>query len=475
MPTLITDRYGNTVTYTYDSANPWQLKSIVGSDANGSPRRLDLTYVSSTSNLISTLSDGTRTWRYTYDTSAPQARLTSVILPDQSRWSLSDIYPLVKSLEYQSPGGCTDNGYYDVTSISGSMVHPSGARGDFTLTPTKHGRAGVEKQCLEVGSDAEIAMYPWVFDTYSLVRKQISGPGLQPLVWTTEYPEAQPSWAPCNGCLAWKTVAVTDPESHRTEYTFGTLYRETEGQLLQVFAYDRGGNLLRKTTTNYVEPLQPFGFSAQGRGDGALAAKVIETGSRVTVQQGVSFSWQAQSFNEYAQPTQIVRSSTLGYSRGETTKYNNNTAKWVLGQVEQVTEGSTGRVPVLNGYNATTANLETVRKFGQLEKTLAYNADGTLYTQKDGKGQTTTYSNYKRGIPLNVRYADGTSESATVDNLGLLRSVTNAAGFITGYDYDAIGRLRAISYPGGDTVAWNPTIISYSQSTVNEYGLEPGH
>jgi YD repeat-containing protein len=32
MPTVVTDRFGNTVTYTYDTARPWQLKSIQSSD-----------------------------------------------------------------------------------------------------------------------------------------------------------------------------------------------------------------------------------------------------------------------------------------------------------------------------------------------------------------------------------------------------------------------------------------------------------
>jgi hypothetical protein len=37
LPTLVTDRFGNTVTYTYDATNKWQLMSIVANDAAGSP------------------------------------------------------------------------------------------------------------------------------------------------------------------------------------------------------------------------------------------------------------------------------------------------------------------------------------------------------------------------------------------------------------------------------------------------------
>jgi YD repeat-containing protein len=206
-----------------------------------------------------------------------------------------------------------------------------------------------------------------------------------------------------------------------------------------------------------------------------MSAKVTETGKRVIAQQGATFTWEAKAFNGYAQPTEVIRSSSLGYSRTDLTDYYNNTSKWVLGQVAKVTEKDSGRVPVLNGYNASTANLETITKFGKLEQSLTYYADGTLWMRKDGKGNTTTFKNYKRGIPQNVTYADGSTESATVDDIGLVSTVTNAAGFTTSYGYDAIGRLQSITHPKDDSVAWNPTTISYSQVQGDEFGLAAGH
>lgn len=47
-PTRITDRFGNTVTYSWDSTNPWRLLSITSSDGtSGTSRSLSFTYSSS--------------------------------------------------------------------------------------------------------------------------------------------------------------------------------------------------------------------------------------------------------------------------------------------------------------------------------------------------------------------------------------------------------------------------------------------
>ena len=62
LPTLVTDRHGNTVSYTYDPVNPWRLSSISASDG----RNISLSY-DGTSNRVASVYDGTRTWTYTYN------------------------------------------------------------------------------------------------------------------------------------------------------------------------------------------------------------------------------------------------------------------------------------------------------------------------------------------------------------------------------------------------------------------------
>lgn len=477
LPTVITDRFGNKVTYTYDTTNKWQLKSIVGDDASGSARTLTLTYVnpgSTASTSVQSVSDGTRTWKYAYNGSGLTARLKTVTLPDNSAWQLDSIAPLAVDLVYQGDGNCDDPGIFYETVVTGSMTHPSGASGTFTLTPTRHGRAGVQNVCkFDSMAQTYTATYARLFDSYALTSKQLSGPGLETLTWTTDYPDAQSSWAPCNACVADKTVRVTNPAGDTTQHTFGTLYRETEGQLQKVEVVSRSGDVLRSTTTRYRAAVAPFGVSLQARGDGYLAAQVMEVDQRITSQQGETFKWEANAFDAYAHPTEVTRSSSLGYSRTENTTYDNNLSKWVIGQVGKVT--SAGKTMTANTYDATTATLSSVSSFGSVQRSMTYYADGTLKTLADGAQQTTTFSNYKRGIAQNIAYADGKSESAAVNNLGHITSLTNEAETTTTFGYDTMGRLTSITYPAADTVAWTGTTISFMRSTSSQNGLPAGH
>ena len=479
LPTRVTDRFGNTVTYIYDTTNKWQLTSIVANDASESARAITLSYAtpgSVASNLVTSVSDGTRTWTYAYDNISTE-NLISVTLPDGSSWKqMNAISPLLADIDYQSEGSCEIPGYLAVAAATGYMIHPSGARGDFTLSPTSHGRSGVEYRCdVDPYYQTYTPFYPKIFDTYALTRKSLTSPGSnQPATeWLTSYAPEASSWGPCNGCNASTQVEVKDPAGNTTRFTFGTLFRETEGQLQQTEVLDEYRNVIRTTYQQYTDPIQPLGYSDQRRGDGEMSARVSETNRRQITQQGVDFVWQANSFDGFAKPTQVTRSSGAN-SRTENTVYENNLGKWVLGQVRSVTEASTGKVMVLNSYNATTAALESVSKFGRLVQTMGYNADGTVATRSDPLGYTTRFFNYKRGVPRNVTFADNNSESAVVDNLGNFSSVTDAAGFTTTFGYTA-GRLSSIVYPAGGPVAWNNTTLSFAPVGAAEYDLPAGH
>jgi YD repeat-containing protein len=114
-------------------------------------------------------------------------------------------------------------------------------------------------------------------------------------------------------------------------------------------------------------------------------------------------------------------------------------------------------------------------QFGGLERILTYNADGTLATVADGKRNTTTLADWKRGIPQTIRDASGATQTATVDDSGRLRSVTGKTGSTTRYDYDAMGRITLVDYPDGDTVDWTSTVASFAPVAASEYGLPAGH
>lgn len=172
------------------------------------------------------------------------------------------------------------------------------------------------------------------------------------------------------------------------------------------------------------------------------------------------------------------------YSRTEVISYHDNTTKWVLGQTASVT--CMASVPTSTScdgndvvsqttYNATTALPTATYAFGKLQSSMTYFADGTINTVKDGRNNLTTLSNWKRGIPQTIQYADGTSQSAVVNDNGWITSITDENGFTTGYSYDAMGRLSGISYPTGDTTAWSSTTRSFVSVASAEYGIAAGH
>ena len=168
------------------------------------------------------------------------------------------------------------------------------------------------------------------------------------------------------------------------------------------------------------------------------------------------------------------------YTRSEIITYHDNTARWVLGQIAQVTCvaptsalpagcGASGTVMSDTTYDPTYALPLTSRSFGKLQQTLTYDTTsivasgqlGTLRTVADGNNNITTLSNWKRGIPQTIQYPatpespGGAAQSAIVDNNGWIASVTDENGFTTSYGYDLMGRLASIVYPTGDTTLWN--------------------
>jgi hypothetical protein len=145
LPTLVTDRYGNTVTYQYNPAVPTQLQSITGSDG----RQITIAYVAG-SDRIQSVTVGSRIWTYgytaggtNYDTGYARAShfLSSVVQPDGKSWSF-DLQPLHRMLIFSpTPSSCPDPKpvvYPD--DRTGTMTHPSGATASLTTRGTVHGR-----------------------------------------------------------------------------------------------------------------------------------------------------------------------------------------------------------------------------------------------------------------------------------------------------------------------------------------------
>lgn len=479
MATHVGDRFGNWVRYTFDPARPLVVTRIESSDGRV------ITINNSLGRAI-TASDGTRTYIYTY---SPAGNLIGAQRPDGTRWTFN-LAPMVPvALQTAGEGAtCDSPGDFPVDSYTGTMTHPSGATGTFTTQFTLLGTSYVERICIPhpSGGPATIgAVYPRFVSTQALVAKRITGPGMAPMAWSYAY-AAPGGWNTCTTCVDQRTVTVTEPDGALTRHVFGSRWRESEGQLQQVDEGWTGSAALRTTTYRYRLPEtlfwpEQFGLALSDKHDW-LSSRHRPLDERIVFQQGTTFTWEVgfrlAGFDRLVRPTRVRKSSSAGYERTEFTVRHDNRALWVLDQTSRVylipDVGADVEIEA-HDYDSLTALRIATREFRRPVRSYAYNVDGTLAAVGDSAGKVTRLLNHRRGKPQQVIYADGTSESQIVNNLGNPDSRTNAAGTTTTFGYDSMGRLSSVSYPAGDPVAYFPTLQVFEQANAPRYGLEAGH
>lgn len=409
-----------------------------------------------------------------------------VTLPDTTQWSFNLRQLSVDaevSLE-DSHGDCAKAAIPSNlgASYSGTITHPSGLIGTFTVRPVKHGRSYVYKECWgDTAHDADYAITPAAYYSLSLTKKTFSGPGLPTEVWTFAYSDPHESWlqdcATTTSCPTTVWTDVTGPEGSAMRHTFSNRFDISESHLLRTDSYAGavGTTLLRSEISTYAEPDRgpwpvQVGYNLQSLRLNEAQTTQLAPVSRTDLQQdGVAASTVINSFDALARPLSVTRSNP-SFSRTDVTAYYDDADNWVLGQVAQVTNANKGIVVSQSDYDPTTALPIRAWSFGKLQMSMTYNTDGTLSTSVDGNSHTTRFSNWKRGLPQLITHADGTWQSAVVDDLGLIRSTTDENGYTTAYDYDAIGRMKSVTPPEG-----NPTCQVFEPVTSNDYGLAAGH
>ncbi|KQZ56333.1 hypothetical protein ASD53_12325 [Lysobacter sp. Root559] len=504
-PTRIEDRFGNWVSYQWSGA---QLQSITSSDG----RQLSFTWENANGfDRVAKVTTNTgREWRYGY---SDFSQLTSVTLPDNSSWSI-DFRALWGNPYYSNepepmiPGGqarlqdkalgCSWMRALVPLTRTATITHPSGARGEFVFQTIRHGRHKVPLDCrwppdmsarpepdFEPTEDTYTALIPARFDVLAVRSKTVTGPGLPGYTWTYDYKNVPVgSWNEgCANCPPTKITEVSGPDGERTVNTYGVVFNENEGQLLQVDTY-AGGTLLRSSTTTYLSNAAAqqqssfadrMGVSPQVRLDSFSSERQRPTVFSSVQQDGVRFDMANETFDEFAQATRVGQSNTLGYTRTDLTDYYNDKMLWVIGQVAKQTNANTGAIVSRTDYHAASALPLRHYAYEKLQQSLGYHPDGTLASVTDGRNLTTSVTDWKRGSPQTVSFQDGTRKLASVDGNGWLTSLTDENGYATGYGYDAMGRIIRITPPAGDEVPWNATTAVFEQVGNAEYGLGAGH
>jgi len=491
--TQIQDRFGNTLTYNYDSSTGY-LTSITANDG----REVDVAYTAG-SPLIQSITEKavdvpSRTWTYSYTVPTQTyalTTLTGVQLPDGSAWSyqLGSVQSLLINLQN---GNCQLNTLPQLLPTGGtqpSITAPSGLTATFNVAARLSGRSYVPRDCYgdDVGT-ANISVYPEYAAQFAMTSEVLSGAGMPTETWSYSYSPTNQSWGndPCatNGtCATTVYTDVTDPNGNDTRYTFSNRFDATEG-LLQSTNYYSGaasGTLMRSEVDTYANPTggpwpASYGTDLLYRDNQSQVSELSPLSQRATTEEGDTYNWQAMAFNAYAQPTDVKRYNAIAGQAPieETTVYLNDTNLWVLGLPQTVTNVATGEVEMSNAYYPNDT-LQSRARFGQTLMNYTFNSAGQLASFTDGNNHTTSLSNYERGIPQSISYPDNSSESLAVDDLGEIASLTDQNGHTTGYSYDPVGRIAGITYPAGDAVALYPTTFTYSFVAAAERGVAANH
>lgn len=493
--TQVVDRFGNSLTYTYNNANG-NLTGITASDG----RSVTISY-DSTGYLITSITAQApnvapqvpRTWNYSYDTSnTVLPSLKTVTLPDgKSTWSYGLAAFQTTPIEMTVEGDCSQNKPGTVTqaTVTGTVTHPSGLTGTFTLTVMPHGRSYVPKACwgpAGAGSDLQFYSYPEVYFQPTITSKSFSGAGVATENWTYNYSAPNQS-SNADACYSSGTCAstvytdVVDPNGNDVRYTYSNRFDATEGQLLSTtyYAGGAGGAVLRTETNTYANPTggpwpSQYGQDLQGRNNWWQTQEVAPLQMRQTQEEGDTYTWQALAYDAYTHPTDVKRFNSIAgqQSIDETTNYLNDPNLWVLGLPQTVVNNTTNETEIANTYNSQDL-LQSRSRFGEFLMSYTYNSAGQLASFTDGNSHTTTLSNYYRGVPQLINYPDNTHISVAADDFGQIVQYIDQIGDRTEYIYDPLRRVTFVDYPTGDS--WCGKSIAYNYVTTAERGIPAGH
>ena len=327
LATKAQDRYGNTLTYTYDPANPIRLLSIVASDGAS----ITLTY--NAEGRIATASSAGQTWLYTYEpegtgTLDPYGVLSTVTLPDGSAWKLErSVYAYGNTVPESFGQHCNyDPGKYtswgDSQVYRMRMTHPSGAVGEFYFKTIAHGYNNIPGASCSPGGQALILGRPKASLISALVKKTLQGAGIPFTEWTFHY---TPSWSfdfECtNGCQNTATTTITRNDGRVEQHIYGNDQQNNANQLLSHRVLQNGVVLQRQDHRYLTSAVgQPFPDVAVGPvgPDGGISLDNpffrrnrprFET---ITYQDGLVMKQVVNQFDEFVREVSITKSSQPG-------------------------------------------------------------------------------------------------------------------------------------------------------------------
>ena len=319
--TRIEDRFGNWVAYHYSATGI--LDAIDASDG----RRVTLAnngYNITSATVVSAA--GNRTWTYQYSTQDAQGALTSMVLPDGTSWQFSLDGLFYIGMPLQTSGNCNgavQNDGLTGTTRTGSITSPSGATATYALRTLHIGRSYIPMACFSpVEGYAPYAEIPKDSWGYALSSKTVSGPGLSQATWTYSYSSGNSSWSSdCSGgCATTVWTDVTNPDGVRNRSIFSNRFDGSENLLLRTETYPaQPGAAVQAADTVYAisppdetnspYPWRSVGFDFTPRSNWQVSERWTPAQSTTVTQDGRAFQRVVNSYDMYARPLSVTKSS----------------------------------------------------------------------------------------------------------------------------------------------------------------------
>jgi hypothetical protein len=452
--TTLTDSANNRITVKYKGDNEdlyhnYNQKPFISS-VTGQGATIRFTYTNDQYSdgrdyqhmRLRTVSANSQTVTYGYDQvgSSTDWRLTSVNLPGASNVSGSWRYRYF----------INESNLYDST------------RGRFSIREVQHPKGG----------EINYTYTHNYFDSSSGIRttsirtKTSSGPDVNGGTWRYSYQKSSNS-------NDFDTTTIVAPDGTYTYKHYGAdgasngeVWRI--GLLSQKRITGNGGNQSEEYVWSRRTISNENHVGSRGLTDNSIFAPILD--EKVITRDGSRFEKDYQSFTLFGNPRTIVETGSPG-NVSKTTNYTyfNSTAKWIVDRVKNETVLNAATVDgvavdstiarTFYSSGSKTGKLNALNVNG-VTTTYDYHGTGDLYTETDGRSNTTYYRDYYRGIARDVDYADATETQRSVNNTGTVEWVRNGRGITSHYTYDALNRLASVNLP-------NPkTDVSVSRPTI---------
>ncbi|MCL1137751.1 hypothetical protein [Shewanella pneumatophori] len=520
LATKVEDRFGNWVTYSYNSND--QLTSIQSNDG----RSIQIYYTSSAADarIDRAVANG-KTWHYDYhDQSGRMGTLSAVTRPDNKQWQFShikDVYTpfwnkarLAEHTQVPFMGDSCIEGY------SGNFItitHPEGAEAEFTVGEECHGTTNVKKirkiDAMRVGIDDH-----WIkhdYNVFSIKKKSLLLQDGTEYVWNYDYSDNPGMFsgdAPTSTnrvtleldtieTAHLTTTTLENPDGATETHFFDRKKGPSEGNLMYIEYRSPSGSLLKGkkylyqngVNHGYSRVVDHIGGPAM---DGWIESDILSvkathvqrtTKQKTYVNYGGNtdeYTTDYSSFDSYDFPSITKESNSfkpdLKYTKQT---YYHDTANWLIGlpSVQSIsTNGSAYQEVRSTSYYSAAGSYKSLpyqeKSFGNwYQQYDVYHTSGSqaglLKTLKYNRANSEIlFDNYKRGVPQTISQRQNNSTAyhsayQVVDNDGRITKQTDFEGHCSSYSFNSIGRM---TYVNPCNSYWTDTSISYADTTWSE-------